>query len=211
MRPPTPDDLVEVIADHVSDGRVLEAFRAVPRAAFVPPGLVREAYVDEPLPIPQGQVTTQPSLVARIVEALRLGGGERVLEVGSGYGFQTAILAYLADFVWSVERWPDLAAAARENLARQGVTNAEVVVGDGSEGLRDRAPFDAVVVSAAFPAVPPPLADQLGMDGRLVQPVGPGGHEEVILFERTDAGLEPVRTITGARFVQLFGRHGFQP
>jgi protein-L-isoaspartate(D-aspartate) O-methyltransferase len=211
MRPPTPDDLLGAIADHVSDARVLDAFRAVPRAAFVPRGLVHEAYVDEPLPIPRAQVTTQPSLVARMVEALRLGGDELVLEVGSGYGFQTAILAHLADFVWSVERWPDIADAARENLTRQGVANAEVVVGDGSEGLRDRAPFDAVVVSAAFPAVPPPLADQLAHGGRLVQPIGPGGHDDVVLFERTDGGLEPVRTITGARFVQLFGRHGFQP
>jgi protein-L-isoaspartate(D-aspartate) O-methyltransferase len=211
MRLATPDDLLEVISDQVSDPRLLDAFRAVPRAAFVPPELVREAYVDEPLPIPHGQVTTQPSLVARMVEALRLEGAERVLEVGSGYGFQTAILASLAGFVWSVERWPDLAAVARENLAREGVENAEVVVGDGSEGLRDRAPFDAIVVSAAFPEVPPPLVDQLASAGRLVQPIGPGGYEDVVLFERTDTGLERRRTITGARFVQLFGRHGFPP
>jgi protein-L-isoaspartate(D-aspartate) O-methyltransferase len=211
MRLATPDDLLEVISDQVSDPRLLDAFRAVPRAAFVPPELVREAYVDEPLPIPHGQVTTQPSLVARMVEALRLEGAERVLEVGSGYGFQTAILASLAGFVWSVERWPDLAAVARENLAREGVENAEVVVGDGSEGLLDRAPFDAIVVSAAFPEVPPPLVDQLASAGRLVQPIGPGGYEDVVLFERTDTGLERRRTITGARFVQLFGRHGFPP
>jgi protein-L-isoaspartate(D-aspartate) O-methyltransferase len=211
VRPPSPDDLVKAVAEQVSDARVLEAFRAVPRAAFVPPELVREAYVDEPLPIPHGQVTTQPSLVARMVEALGLGGDERVLEVGSGYGFQTAILAFLADFVWSVERWPDLAAVARENLARQGIENAEVVVGDGSEGLRDRAAFDAIVVSAAFPKVPSPLAEQLASGGRLVQPLGPGGYEDVVVFEQTDAGLERGRTITGARFVQLFGRHGFRP
>ena len=202
---------MEDVAEQVADARVLAAFRAVPRAAFVPSELVRAAYVDEPLPIPHRQVTTQPSLVARMVEALALGGRDRVLEVGSGYGFQTALLAYLADFVWSVERWADLAAAARENLARNGVENAEVVVGDGSEGLPGHAPFDAIVVSAAFPEVPPPLAAQLAPGGRLVQPIGSGGDEEVVLFERTDGGLERRRTITGARFVQLFGRHGFAP
>jgi protein-L-isoaspartate(D-aspartate) O-methyltransferase len=211
MRRATPDDLLRVVATHVSDGRVLDAFRAVPRADFVPSGLAREAYLDEPLPIPHRQVTTQPSLVARMVEALALRGDERVLEVGSGHGFQTALLAHLADFVWSVERWPDLAATARENLARAGVENAEVVVGDGSDGLPDRAPFHAVVVSAAFPEVPPPLIDQLACGGRLVQPLGSGGDEDVVLFERSSAGLERRRTLTGARFVRLFGKHGFAP
>lgn len=199
------------MATHVSDERVLDAFRAVRRADFVPPGLAPEAYVDEPLPIPHRQVTTQPSLVARMVEALALRGDERVLEVGSGHGFQTAVLAHLAEFVWSVERWPDLAATAHENLASAGVENAEVVVGDGSEGLADRAPFDAVVVSAAFPEVPPPLVDQLASGGRLVQPLGSGGDEDVVLFERGSAGLERRRTLTGARFVRLFGKHGFPP
>ena len=211
MRPATADELVDVVADHVSDARVVDAFRAVRREGFVPPGLVDEAYVDAPLPIPHGQVTTQPSLVARMVEALALRGDERVLEIGSGYGFQTAILAHLVAAVWSVERWPDLAATARENLARAGVENAEVVDGDGTEGLTDRAPFDAVLVSAAFPDVPPPLVEGLAPGGRLVQPLGSGGAEEVVLFERTAAGLERRRTVTGARFVQLFGRHGFPP
>jgi protein-L-isoaspartate(D-aspartate) O-methyltransferase len=211
MRSATPDDLLRVVATHVSDRRVLDAFRAVPRADFVPPGLAREAYLDEPLPIPHRQVTTQPSLVARMVEALALRGDERVLEVGSGYGFQTAVLAHLADFVWSVERWPDLAATARENLARAGVENAEVIVGDGSEGVPYRAPFDAVLVSAAFPEVPPPLVEQLASGGRLVQPLGSGGDEDVVLLERSAAGLERRRTITGARFVRLFGKHGFAP
>jgi protein-L-isoaspartate(D-aspartate) O-methyltransferase len=210
VRLPTPDALVAVVAAHVSDARVVEAFRVVPRAAFVPSELAAEAYFDEPLPIPHGQVTTQPSLVARMVEALELRGDERVLEIGTGHGFQTAILAHLAAAVWSVERWPDIAAAARENLARQAVRNAEVVVGDGSEGLREHAPYDAIVVSAASPEVPRPLTEQLAPGARLVQPIGPGGHEDVVLFERTDDGLVARRTITGARFVKLFGRHGFE-
>jgi protein-L-isoaspartate(D-aspartate) O-methyltransferase len=207
---PTQADLVEAVrADGIRDERVLEAFGAVPRAEFVPSELIEHAYVDIPLPIPHDQVTTQPSLVARMVEALDLSGSERVLEIGTGYGFQTALLACLADFVWSVERWPDLAATAREHLARHGVRNAEVVVGDGSEGLPEQAPFEAVLVSAAFPRVPLPLADQLAEGGRLVQPIGRGGMEEVVLFEHGPRGLDARRVLTGAHFVRLYGKHGF--
>jgi protein-L-isoaspartate(D-aspartate) O-methyltransferase len=154
-------------------------------------------------------VTTQPSLVAKMVAALGLDGSEKVLEVGTGYGFQTALLAALARHVWSIERWPDLAETARGNLESQGTRNAEIVVGDGSEGLPEQAPFGAIVVSAAFPHVPGPLAEQLTLGGRLVHPVGSGGHEEVVLFERTPRGLARRRTLTGARFVRLYGRHGF--
>lgn len=205
-------DLVAVLErEGIRDARLLDAFRRVPRALFVPPELGREAYLDRPLPIPHEQVTTQPSLVARMIEGLALGGSERVLEIGTGYGFQTALLACLADFVWSVERWLDLAEAARENLARAGVENFEVVVGDGTEGLPERAPFDAILVSAAFPDVPPPLAEQLAPGGRLVQPIGVGGAEEVTLFVRSAEGLERVRSLTGAHFVRLHGRHGFPP
>jgi protein-L-isoaspartate(D-aspartate) O-methyltransferase len=207
---PTQADLVEAVrADGIRDERVLEAFGAVPRAEFVPSELIEHAYVDIPLPIPHDQVTTQPSLVARMVEALDLSGSERVLEIGTGYGFQTALLACLADFVWSVERWPNLAATAREHLARHGVRNAEVVVGDGSEGLPEQAPFEAVLVSAAFPRVPLPLADQLAEGGRLVQPIGRGGMEEVVLFEHGPRGLDARRVLTGAHFVRLYGKHGF--
>jgi protein-L-isoaspartate(D-aspartate) O-methyltransferase len=193
----------------VADGRVLEAIRSVPRAEFVPPPLVSLAELDRPLPIPHTQVTTQPSLVARMVEALGLTGSERVLEVGTGHGWQTALLAGLAATVWTVERWDDLAATARANLERHGATNVEVVVGDGSEGLPAHAPYDAILVSAAFPLVPPPLAAQLADGGRLVQPIGPGGDEDVVLFHKEGGVLQPVRTVTGAHFVQLVGRHGF--
>jgi protein-L-isoaspartate(D-aspartate) O-methyltransferase len=203
-------DLVAVLQrEGIRDARVLEAFRAVPRALFVPPEHEDEADVDRPLPIPHEQVTTQPSLVARMLEGLALAGAERVLEIGTGYGFQTALLARLGGFVWSVERWPDLAEAARGNLARAGVENAEVVVGDGSLGLPRRAPFEAILVSAAFPRVPAPLARQLAPGGRLVQPIGAGGAETVTLFVRGPQGLERVRGLTGAHFVRLRGRHGF--
>jgi protein-L-isoaspartate(D-aspartate) O-methyltransferase len=207
---PTQADLAEAIrADGIRDERVLAAFGAVPRALFVPAQLTERAYADTPLPIPHEQVTTQPSLVARMVEALALSGSERVLEVGTGYGFQTAVLAHLASFVWSIERWPDLAAIARQGLARYGVRNAEVVLGDGTGGLPEQAPFDAILVSAAFPRVPPPLADQVAPGGRLVQPIGQGGMEEVVLFRADALGLHRVRVLTGAHFVRLYGKHGF--
>ena len=193
----------------VRDARVLEALREVPRANFVPPNLAERACLDLPLPIPHGQVTTQPSLSAKMIEALNLSGAESVLEVGTGYGFQTALLAHLSGFVWSIERWPDVAETARANLARHGVANVEVLAGDGTEGLPEHAPYDAVLVSAAFPSVPPPLARQLAVGGRLVQPIGSGGAEAVILFEKDREGLARRHTITGAHFVRLYGAHAF--
>jgi protein-L-isoaspartate(D-aspartate) O-methyltransferase len=208
---PSQADLVETLRfEGISDSRLLEAVGAVPRAEFVPPSVADRAYVDAPLRIPHGQVTTQPSLVAKMVEALALTGTERVLEVGTGFGWQTALLARLAHEVWSVERWPDLAETARGNLARHGTKNATVVVGDGSEGLAEHARYDAIIVSAAFTAVPAPLVEQLAHGGRLVQPIGPGGREDVVLFEREREGLVARRTITGAHFVRLVGRRGFR-
>jgi protein-L-isoaspartate(D-aspartate) O-methyltransferase len=194
----------------VDDARVLEAVGAVPRAAFVPPDLVDRADVDAPLPIPHGQVTTQPSLVARMVEALELSGAERVLEVGTGYGWQTALLARLAVAVWSVERFADVAETARANLRHRGTENAHVVVGDGTEGLAEQAPFEAILVSAAYPRVPSPLAAQLADGGRLVMPIGPGGAETVIQFMKTAEQLVRRRDVIPAHFVRLVGRHGFE-
>jgi protein-L-isoaspartate(D-aspartate) O-methyltransferase len=191
----------------VQDERVLRAIAAVPRAEFVPVEHADLANVDVPIPIPHDQVTTQPSLVARMVEALALTGGERVLEIGTGYGWQTALLARLAREVFSVERFADLAATARAALA--GYTNVHTVVGDGSEGLPEHAPFDAILVAAAYPSVPDPLAEQLAESGRLMQPLGPGGAEDVVLVEKRDGELGRIRSVSGARFVRLHGRHGF--
>jgi protein-L-isoaspartate(D-aspartate) O-methyltransferase len=205
------DLLAALVAEGIRAPTVLDAIRAVPRVEFVPPEALDSAYHDIPLRIPHDQVTTQPSLVAKMVEALALSGTERVLEIGAGYGWQTALLARLASRVWSIERWPDLADAARENLSRHGAENVTVVVGDGSEGLAEQAPFDAILVSAAFPQVPEPLVEQLASGGRLVQPLGPGGSEDVVLFERRPEGLLALRTITGAHFVRLVGRRGFPP
>jgi protein-L-isoaspartate(D-aspartate) O-methyltransferase len=144
-----------------------------------------------------------------MVEALALTGCERVLEIGTGYGWQSALLARPAAQVWSIERWDDLAARARIHLVGCGAANVEVLVGDGSEGVPEHAPYDAILVSAAFPHVPPPLVAQLAEDGRLVQPVSRGGDEDVVLFRKRDGVLHRVRTVADARFVPLVGRHGF--
>jgi protein-L-isoaspartate(D-aspartate) O-methyltransferase len=190
----------------VRDSRVLDAIAAVPRAAYVPGAEAGVADRDRPIPIAGGQVTTQPSLVAAMVEALELTGEERVLEVGTGLGYQAAVLARLAREVWSIERQPELADAAVENLRAEGVENVHVVVGDGTEGLPEHAPFGAIVVAAADPRVPRPLIEQLAPGGRLVQPIGPGGCEDVTLFRREAGGIVRVRSLTGARFVPLVSR-----
>lgn len=203
-------DLVDVaVAAGVHDARVLDAVRAVPRERFVPPGYEHEARFDAPVPIPHEQVTSQPSLIARMVEALGLTGDERVLEIGSGYGYQTALLARLAASVVAVERWDKLAEGTRDNLARQGIDNVTIVTGDGTQGEPAHAPYDGIVVAAAFPEVPGPLAEQLRPGGRLVQPIGSGGGESVVLFERTAQGLERVEELSPARFVRLLGRYGY--
>jgi protein-L-isoaspartate(D-aspartate) O-methyltransferase len=181
----------------------------LPRAVFVPLEHAAEAYLDEPIRISHQQVTTQPSLVARMVEALALGGDEKVLEVGTGYGYQTALLAKLAREVWSIELWHDMTDAANASLTKLGVANATLVVGDGTQGIPGQAPFDAIVLTAAFPSVPPPLVDQLAQGGRLVQPIGPGGREDVRLFEKEGDELVMKRSVTGAYFVRLYGTHGY--
>lgn len=193
----------------VRDRRVLGAVRSVDRTLFVPAEHAHLAATDIPIPIGDEQVTTQPSLVAMMVAALELDGSEGVLEVGTGLGYQAAVLAQLAAWVVTVERHQGLAEEAERNLAAAGIDNVEVVVGDGSRGWPQRAPYDAVVVAAAFPHVPDALVHQLRDGGRLVQPVGPGGAEEVTCFRRVGPGLERVATVTAARFVRLIGEHGY--
>jgi protein-L-isoaspartate(D-aspartate) O-methyltransferase len=202
-------DLIEALVDaDIRDTRVIEAFRRVPRSGFVPVSWIHRADEDRPIPIAHEQVTTQPSLIARMVEGLRLRGGERVLEVGTGLGFQTAILAHLAGEVFSIERFPDLSEGASSNLRAAGITNATLVVGDGTRGLPDRAPFEAIVVSAAAPRVPAPLLEQLAEGGRLVHPVGPGGRETVVAFRNVDGKVVTEAELTEAFFVKLVGEYG---
>ena len=209
MHAGTPEALVRAAeAEGVRDPRILEAFRRVRREGFVPGDRIWEAYEDRPVPIAHDQVTTQPSLVARMIAGLRLSGTERLLEVGTGLGFQTALLAQLAGEVLSIERFADLAEAARANLAAAGIEGVTVVVGDGTLGVPDAAPFDAIVVSAAAPEVPSPLADQLAEGGRLVHPVGPGGAEIVVAFRKEGGRLVEDARLVPAHFVPLIGRHG---
>jgi protein-L-isoaspartate(D-aspartate) O-methyltransferase len=205
----SPEALVLDLVDKgIRDKRLLGAFTQIRRVDFVPAAFVSDAYRDEPVSIGHDQVTSQPSLIALMVQALRLTGSEKVLEIGTGFGFQTAILSRLCREVFSIEILPDLAKAAESNLRKAGIQNAKVVVGDGSLGLPDHAPFDAVIVSAAAPNVPQPLIDQLKDGGRLVQPIGPGGEELVTSFQKLQGSLIEEEEITGACFVPLWGAFG---
>jgi protein-L-isoaspartate(D-aspartate) O-methyltransferase len=181
----------------IRDERVLAAMARVPREAFVPAGSRRHAYADAALLLPHGQTISQPYIVALICQALELQGGERVLDVGTGSGYQAAVLAELAAEVVSVERIPELAEQARRNLAAAGY-EVDVRVGDGSLGVPDRAPYDAIAVAATAAAVPEPLYDQLVTGGRLVLPID----ESLVSVTRTAAGRR-ARFLSPARFVPL--------
>ena len=185
------------------DRRIVEAFSRVPREGFVPESLRSEAYGDRPIPIPEGQTTSQPTLIAHMIDAAAPKPTDKVLEIGSGYGFQTALLALLADRVFSVERWPGLAEAARSNLERNGIEGVDVYVGDGWKGWPDEAPYDVIVVSAAAEELPEALVEQLAEGGRLVIPVKRGGSDDVVLYRKENGRLETVRLVTPARFVPL--------
>jgi len=192
----------------IRDVRVLDAMRRVARDAFVTPGDEGRAYADQALPIGEGQTISQPFMVAIMTEAIGLTGPERVLEIGTGSGYQTAILAELAREVISIERLPALAERARERLAAQGYTNVHVVVGDGSLGYPALAPYDAILVAAGAPRVPASLKAQLADGGRLAIPVGPHGHQDLTLIRREgDEFLETARE--SCVFVPLVGAEGW--
>ena len=201
--------LVEALrAKGVRDLAVLKAFAETPRHRFVPAALRHRAYEDRALPIGDDQTISQPFTQARYLEALRLTGRERVLEIGTGSGYQTALLAALAAQVFSVERVESLALAAREALREAGVANVSVLLGDGTLGWSAYAPYDAILVAAGGPVVPPPLLEQLATGGRLLMPVGARGAQTLTLVERV--GVEMRQTpLGGARFVPLVGEHGF--
>ena len=192
----------------IADERVLAAMSRVPRELFVPESLRAFAYSDDALPIGEGQTISQPFVVATICSLLALEGHERVLDVGTGSGYQAAVLAELAAEVVTIERIPVLAEAARAALIAAGYGDVDLRVGDGSLGVPERAPFHGIAVAAAAPDIPSALYDQLAEGGRLVLPRGTRGHQELVLVVRTPAG--PVeRTALPVRFVPLLGDEGF--
>jgi protein-L-isoaspartate(D-aspartate) O-methyltransferase len=193
----------------VRDPRVLAAMRTVPREAFVPEASVGFAYDDGPLPIGQGQTISQPYIVALMAEAAELAPGDRVLEVGTGSGYAAAVLARLAERVYSIERQPALAEAARERLAQSGFANVELRIGDGSRGWPEAAPFDAILVAAASPSVPDSLRRQLAPGGRLIVPVGTGGRAQRLLRIRRRAEGFAEEELLAVHFVPLIGAEGW--
>lgn len=193
----------QIEARDVKDPLVLEAMRKVPRHEFVPPGARSEAYSDHPLPIGHGQTISQPYIVAFMTEALGLKGGETVLEVGTGSGYQAAVAAHIASAVYSIEIVAPLADEARERMTRLGYRNVSVRAGDGYKGWPEVAPFDAILVTAAAPRIPEPLKQQLKDGGRLVIPLGDEYQELVLLTRRGDAFEE--KRVLPVRFVPMTG------
>ncbi|MEJ2069372.1 MAG: protein-L-isoaspartate(D-aspartate) O-methyltransferase [Syntrophobacterales bacterium] len=193
----------------IRDLRVLAAMGKIPRHRFVPMQLWEQAYSDYPLPIGEDQTISQPYIVALMTETLELTGSEKVLELGTGSGYQAAILAELAAQVYTIERLPSLARTAEQILKDLGYTNVEVRVSDGTLGWAEEAPFDGILVTAGSPQVPPPLVEQLGMGGRLVIPVGNSYTQTLTRVRRTPEGLK-YEYLGGCRFVKLIGRHGWE-
>ena len=199
--------LARLLGQAVSDQRVLEAVRTVPRDLFVPEGLRAEAWDNVPLPIGSGQTISQPLVVARMCELLELGGRERVLDVGTGSGYHAALLARLCEWVWSIEVHESLSRWAAANLAAAGIENVTLVVGDGSRGLPQHAPYDAInVAAAAGSGIPLALEDQLAPGGRLVAPVE-DGEQRLVRLRRTDRGIER-QELERVRFVPLVTPRG---
>jgi protein-L-isoaspartate(D-aspartate) O-methyltransferase len=192
----------------ILDERVLDAMLRIPRHEFVSEEYKSQAYEDHPIPIGESQTISQPFIVAASLQALNLQGTESVLEVGTGSGFQTALLATLGRLVYSIERHSALAASSEAALDKLEINNVKVVVGDGSYGLVEFSPYDAILVSAAAPAIPRSLFEQLAEDGRMVIPVG-SQHSQDLQLVRKQAGMPVVEVIEGCRFVPLIGAAGY--
>ena len=199
----------QIAARGIRDKRVLEAMRKVPRHLFVDEALWDQAYGDFPLPIGEGQTISQPYIVARMTEELGLHGNEKVLEIGTGSGYQTAILAELSRQVFSVERIPSLLQRARTILDKLGYRNVMIKLDDGTWGWKDYAPFDAIIVTAGAPLVPEPLLEQLNDPGVMVLPVG-DEYSQVLTKVMKRDGKVFTETLEGVRFVKLIGDHGWR-
>lgn len=200
---------VDLVERGITDPRVLDAFRAVPREAFVSDDLAAHAYDDNPLPIGERQTISQPYIVALTAQALRLTGNETVLEVGTGSGYAAAILGKLAKVVYTVERLPSLAETAKARLATALCANVHVACRDGSLGWPEHAPFDAIAVAASGPALPPALLSQLAVGGRLVMPVGDDGTQTLVRVTLERDGELREEQLTEVRFVPLIGKEAW--
>ncbi len=199
----------QLIPRGIKDEKVLEVFRKVPRHEFVPENMRRVAYDDSALPIGSGQTISQPYMVAVMTELLKLKGKENVLEVGTGSGYQAAILAELCRKAYSIERVPELSENAKNILARLGYKNIEFVYGDGSEGYPAGSPYDAIIVTAGCPDIPKPLTDQLAEGGRLILPVGERYFQTLTAATKEKGKLKIEKSI-GCVFVPLIGKYGWQ-
>lgn len=193
----------------IRDLSVLRAFDMTPRHAFVPTGVRHRAYEDSSLPIGSGQTISQPSIHARYLEILAFRGAERVLEIGTGSGYQTVLLSHLVAQVFTIERIPALYTMAREAIQRAGAKNVSMLLGDGTVGWREYSPYDAILVSAGGPSIPQPLVEQLAEGGRMLVPVGPHDQQVLKLVTRRGADVE-VTDVAPVRFVPLYGTHGWE-
>jgi len=199
----------QIILRGITDPGVIAAMKKVPRHLFVEEALQSQAYNDHPLPIGEKQTISQPYMVALMTEALQLKGKDKVLEIGAGSGYQTAILAEIAEKVFSIERIRSLAIKARQLLYELGYYNTEIKIFDGTFGWSEEAPFDAIIVTAGAPEIPQPLLDQLAISGRLVIPIGDAHVQDLIRVTRTEEGLKK-EDLGGCRFVKLIGRYGWE-
>ncbi len=199
----------QIAARGIKDARVIAAMKKVPRHLFIEEALQSQAYNDHPLPIGEKQTISQPYMVALMTEAMELKGKERVLEIGAGSGYQTAILAELAQEVFSVERIRSLAIRARKLLYELGYFNVEIKIFDGTYGWAEKGPFDAIIVTAGSPDIPQPFYDQLSMGGRLVIPVGDAHVQDLFRITKTEGGMKK-EDLGGCRFVKLIGRYGWE-
>lgn len=203
--------LVETLRQRgIRDLAVLRAFEATPRHLFVPSGIRHRAYEDAALPIGNGQTISQPYVHARYLEILELKGKERVLEIGTGSGYQTVLLAHLVSQVFSIERIQGLFQQAREAIAACEARNVAMLMGDGTVGWREYAPYDAILVSAGAPSVPQPLLDQLAEGGRMLIPIGGADEQRLIMADRKNGRIN-MRDVEPVRFVPLVGSHGWTP
>jgi protein-L-isoaspartate(D-aspartate) O-methyltransferase len=199
----------QLVSRGIKDKRVLDAMMKVPRHLFVEEGLWHQAYGDFPLPIGEGQTISQPYIVALMTEALQLAGDDKVLEIGTGSGYQAAILAELTQHVFSIERISSMASRARKTLDQLGYANVLIRVSDGTLGWQDEAPFAGIIVTAGAPAIPPTLVEQLEQGGRLVIPVGNEYSQILLKVVKQDEGYKE-KDLGGVRFVKLIGDHGWK-